>query len=259
MSYQFVEKQVYVNGYKISYLEGGITLNSEPILFIHGWGVSIEPYQELIDVLCQRYKVIAPALPGFGRSDGDRIDWDYDKYADFLLAFLQKLDIKKAHLIGHSLGGGINITLAARVPDIVSSLILVDSTGIPVAPIPKVLFQRIIEMTAQTPQIQFPQLQQIFKGFSYNLLFHTQNTIQILLLTLKKDIKSLLPQIQSPCLVVWGANDLTTPLNAGQEFHQGIKNSKLIVVEKGYHEWSIFFVDKITKIIFNFLEERVID
>ncbi|HCF30200.1 MAG TPA: alpha/beta hydrolase, partial [Cyanobacteria bacterium UBA11049] len=63
----------------------------------------------------------------------------------------------------------------------------------------------------------------------------------------------------SPCLVVWGANDCTTPLNAGQEFHQGIKNSQLVVVEKGYHEWSIFFVDKITKIIFNFLEERVID
>ena len=145
------------------------------------------------------------------------------------------------------------------MPDIVSSLILVDSTGIPVDPIPKVFFQRIIEMTAQTPQIKFPQLKQIFKGFSYNLLFHTQNTIHILLLTLKKDIKSLLPQIQSPCLVVWGAKDLTTPLNAGQEFHQGIKNSKLIVVEKGYHEWSIFFVDKITKIIFNFLEERVID
>ncbi|HCF30199.1 MAG TPA: alpha/beta hydrolase, partial [Cyanobacteria bacterium UBA11049] len=194
MKYQFVEKQVYVNGYKLSYLEGGITSNSEPILFIHGWGVSVEPYQEIINVLCQRHKVIAPALPGFGRSDGDRIDWDYDKYANFLLAFLQKLDINKVHLIGHSLGGGINITLAARVPDIVSSIILVDSTGIPVDPIPKVLFQRLIEMTAQTPQIKFPQIKQIFQGFSYNLLFHTQNTIRVLLLALKKDIKSLLPQ-----------------------------------------------------------------
>lgn len=258
MSYRFIEKQVYVNEYKICYLEGGTASNSEPILFIHGWGVSIEPYQELIDVLCQRYKVIAPALPGFGKSDGDKLNWNYDKYADFLVAFLQTLQIEKVHFIGHSLGGGIGITLAASMPDIISNLVLVDSTGIPVDSIPKVFFQRLIEMTAQTPQIKFPQIVQVFKGFSYNLFFHTQNTIHILLLTLKKDLKTLLPQIKSPCLLVWGAKDLTTPLIAGQEFHQGIKNSRLVVVEKGYHEWSIFFVDKITKIIFNFLEEKVI-
>lgn len=257
MSYQFIEKQVYVNGCNICYLEGGMASDSEPILFIHGWGVSIEPYQELIDVLCQRYKVIAPALPGFGKSGGDQIAWNYDKYAKFLLAFLQTLEIEKVHFIGHSLGGGIGVTLAAAVPELVSSLILVDSTGIPVDPIPKVLFQRLIEMTAQTPQIRFPQIQQVFQGFSYNLFFHTINTIHILLLALKKDLKSLLPHIKSPCLVVWGANDLTTPLNAGQEFHQGIKNSKLVVVEEGYHEWSIFLVDKLAKIIFNFLAERI--
>lgn len=256
MSYQFTEKQVYVNGYKICYLEGGIS-TSEPILFLHGWGVATAPYQEVINVLCQRYKVIAPDLPGFGKSDGKNLTWDYDKYANFIIAFLRELNIKKLHLIGHSLGGGVGVTLAATMPDLVSSLILVDSTGIPVDPIPKVLVQRGIEMTGQTPQIRYPQIQQVFQGFAYNLLFKTQNTIYVLLLTLTKDLKSLLPQIQSPCLIVWGAKDLTTPLSAGKEFSRLIKNSKLVVVEEGYHEWSIFFVDKFTKIVFNFLDESV--
>ena len=252
MSYQFIEKQVNVNGYNICYLEGGIS-TSEPILFLHGWGVGIEPYQEVINVLCQRYKVIAPYLPGFGKSEGKNLSWDYEKYANFIIAFLRELNIKKIHLIGHSLGGGIGVTLAATVPDIVSSLILVDSTGIPVDPIPKVLAQRTIEMTAQTPQIRYPQIQQVFQGFAYNLFFKTQNTILVLLLSLTKDLKSLLPQIQCPCLIVWGAKDLTTPLSAGKEFSQLIKNSKLVVVEEGYHEWSIFNVEKFTNIIFNFL------
>ncbi len=253
MNYQFSERRVYVNGYKICYLEGG-TQNSESLLFLHGWGVATEPYQELINILCQRYKVIAPALQGFGKSDGENFDWNYDKYANLLLAFLQKLEIDKFHIVGHSLGGGVGITLAALVPAQVSSLILVDSTGIPVDPIPKVLFQRAIEMTAQAPQIKFPQIVQVFQGFFYNLFFKNKTTIQVLLLALKQDLKHLLPQIESPCLLVWGKNDMTTPLKAGQEFSRLIKNSRLVVV-KGYHEWSIFFVDKITAIIFDFLDE----
>jgi pimeloyl-ACP methyl ester carboxylesterase len=255
VSYQFIEKQVYVNEYKICYLEGGKASNLEPILFLHGWGVSIEPYQEILNVLCKQYKIIAPALPGFGKSEGNEANWDYEKYANFLLSFLQKLEIKKFHLIGHSLGGGISATLAASVPASVKSIILVDSTGIPVGSVLKVFFQRLIEMTAQTPQIKYPQIQQVFQGFFYNALFKTQNTIQVLLLALTQDLKPLLPQIKSPCLVVWGANDLTTPLSAGKEFSRLIPGSKLIVEEKGYHEWSIFSVEKITAIIFNFLEE----
>lgn len=254
MSYQFSEKQIYVNDYKLCYLEGG-TNNSELLLFLHGWGVATEPYQEIINILCQRYKVIAPDLPGFGKSDGEKIDWNYDRYANFLLAFLQKLEIDKFHIVGHSLGGGVGITLAASAPNQVTSLILVDSTGIPVDPLPKVLFQRVIEMTAQTPQVKFPQILQVFQGFSYNLFFKTQTTIQVLLLSLKQDLKHLLPQIESPCLIVWGKNDLTTPLKAGREFNRLIKNSRLVIIEEVYHEWSIFFVEKITTIIFNFLNE----
>lgn len=160
MSYQFSEQQIFVNDYKICYLEGGAK-NSKALLFLHGWGVATEPYQEVINILCQRYKVIAPDLPGFGKSNGEKIDWNYDKYANLLLAFLQKLEIDRFHIVGHSLGGGVAITLAALAPTQVTSLVIVDSTGIPVDPILKVLFQRAIEMTAQTPQIKFPQILQV--------------------------------------------------------------------------------------------------
>jgi len=103
VTYQFIEKQVYVNELKISYLEGGIATTSEPILFLHGWGVGIEPYQEVVDSLCGSYQVIAPYLPGFGKSSGSDLNWNYDNYANFIISFLNKLNIKKVHLIGHSL------------------------------------------------------------------------------------------------------------------------------------------------------------
>lgn len=168
---------------------------------------------------------------------------------------MNTLNIQKINLIGHSLGGGIAATLAAPMPTLVQSLILVDSTGIPVEPVPKVFFHRAIEMTAQAPQIKFPQILQIFQEFSYNLFFRTKNTVQVLLLALQKDLKPLLPKIESPCLLVWGANDLTTPLTAAQEFSRLIKGSKLVVVEGVYHEWSLYFVEKFTNIVFDFIDE----
>jgi pimeloyl-ACP methyl ester carboxylesterase len=64
-----------------------------------------------------------------------------------------------------------------------------------------------------------------------------------------------LPKIESPCLLVWGANDRTTLLSAAKEFSQRIKGSKMIVVEGMYHEWSIFFVEEFAKIVFDFIDE----
>lgn len=255
MTYQFTKKQVYVNDHSICYLEGGIASSAAPILFLHGWAVGTAPYQEFLNILCQRYKIIAPVLPGFGKSSRANLNWDYNEYANFILDLLHTLNLKKVHIIGHSLGGGIAATIAVLRPSIIQSIVLVDSTGIPVKPVAKVFFKRAIEMTAQAPQIKFPQIIQIFKGFSYNSLFRTQNTIRALLLSLKKDLKPLLPKIQSPCLLVWGANDLTTPLSAAQEFAQSITGSKLVVVSGVYHEWIIFFVEKVTSIIFEFIEE----
>lgn len=256
MSYQLIEKQLLVNEHNIFYLEGGsLAASSVPILFIHGWGVSIEPYQEILNTLSHHYQVIAPVLPGFGKSSNSQSNWNYHDYAQVIEVFLHNLDISKVHLIGHSLGGGIAATLAAEMPAIVESLILVDSTGIPVEPIFKVLFKRFVEMSAQAPQIQFPQIVQIFQAFSYNLLFRTQTTFQALWLSLTHNLSQSLSQIISPCLIVWGANDLTTPINAGRGFYQHIKGSKLVIVDDGYHEWSIFFVEKITNIVLNFIQE----
>ena len=147
------------------------------------------------------------------------------------------------------------MTLAASMPNIIKSLILVDSTGIPVEHLPFILVQRTIEMTAQAAQIQFPQIIQVFQGFFYNFLFRTEHTIQTLLLAVEKDLKKLLPKIESPCLLVWGKNDLTTPLSAGEQFCESIKDSQLIVVDGVYHEWSIFFVDKFTNIVFDFINK----
>lgn len=254
MKTQLIEKQIYFAGCNVSYLVGGPISAAPPILFVHGWGVSVDPYRELLTLLAQRYRVIAPYLPNLGTSTGPQSVWNYDDYTRVLIDFINILNLEKVHLVGHSLGGGISAQLAATLPVVVNSLVLIDSTGIPSGTIPTVLPRRLVEMSAQMFQARLPQLQQIFQAFTYNCLFNLQNVAETLKVALEGDLRSLLPQIQAPCLLLWGGQDLTTPLNVAQEFLSYIPNSQLVVVEEGFHEWNLFLVEKSSSIILNFLD-----
>ncbi len=256
MKSKFIKKQVELDNCCISYYEGGAASSLDPILFIHGWGVLVEPYQDSLNILSKRYQVIAPILPGLGDSTApEAILQNYNDYAKIIGDFVKKLNFNKIHVIGHSLGGAIAIALAALMPSIVRSLIVVDSTGIPLGSVPEVLLKRAIEMPAQSWQMKLQPVSAIFQNLFYNSLFHLENTIKMGFIGLEQDIRPILPNIESPCLILWGENDVLTPVKFAQELSQGIKGSKLKIVEEGYHEWNLFFPEKFTTITFEFLAE----
>lgn len=255
MQEYLIEKQVDLAECSISYLQGGKKSTADPILFLHGWAVSLEPYQESLNILAQRYQVIAPYLPGFGNSTAPEYIQDYSDYAEVLVNFIKVLKLPKVHVIGHSLGGGFGMALAALKPSIVSSLIVADSTGIPLGSVAEVLLRRSIEMPAQMGQMKFQTFLQIAQCLLYNSLFNPQKVIQTAKLALENDLRPILPNILSPCLILWGSNDLLTPVHFAQEFSQGIKGSKLQILPGVYHEWNLFFPEKFTGLVADFIDE----
>jgi pimeloyl-ACP methyl ester carboxylesterase len=254
LSCQFVEKRIQVGERSVFYREGGQTSNKTPILFLHGWGISTQPYQEILELLAQQHHVIAPDLPGFAQSSSPQLNNNYGSYAELLIGFIQALHLEKVHLIGHSFGGGLSVTIAALKPERVESIVLLDSTGVPVGSVPETLLKRAIEMPLQISpaklKLQFFDIPQVF---SYNLLFRLENVIQALLLSLQKDLRPLFGQIQAPCLLLWSTQDLTTPPGAAQEFAQKIANSQLVMVEEGCHEWSLWYPEKFAAIALEFI------
>ena len=243
-------------GQQIAYIEAGMENDSTPIVFLHGWAIAAKPYQEILHLLSQRHHVIMPDLPGFGGSRDCGLVPSYDRYAEYLLAFLAALKLDRVHIIGHSIGGGIGITMATLAPDKIASLILLDSTGIPEVSLLEIPFRRALEMTLQiSPAKLYLQFLEIPQVFVPNLAFNLPNVLTALWLALEKDIQALLPQIQSPCLLLWSAKDLTTPLEAGEKMQQAIPNSRLIVVEEGYHEWGLWYPEKFSAIVSRFLED----
>ncbi|KAM3100123.1 alpha/beta fold hydrolase [Phormidesmis sp. 146-12] len=257
MKPNLVSKQVDLKECKIRYLESDPSRETPPILFLHGWGISAQPYHEILTLLSQNHHVIAPDLPSFAGSTRSELVESYAHYSDILVSFLDTIAIPKVHLVGHSFGGGIGVTIASFAPKKIQSLVLVGSTGIPSGSIPEVLLRRVIEMPLQIsiPKLQL-QLVEIPQVFLPNLVFNTGNFIQALFLSLEKDLTPLLSQIQAPCLLLWSRKDLTTPLSSGQEFHRRIKHSKLTIVEEGYHEWNLLYPEKFTAIVSEFIEHN---
>jgi pimeloyl-ACP methyl ester carboxylesterase len=251
----FIEKQIYLSDCHIYYQEAGKASGSTSILFIHGWAVSIKPYQEILNILSQRYHVVAPYLPGFGKSTASDFVKDYSDYAELLIDFLKGLNLQSVHILSHSLGGAIAIALTALKPDFVRSLILVDSTGIPMNSLPEVVLRRSIEMSAQMWQAKPEPALAILERVVYNSLFNTKKVIETARIVLDKDLRPILPRINSPCLIIWGAKDLLTPITMAHEFARHIKGSKLVIIEGVYHEWSFFFTETFTKTVSHFIDE----
>ena len=247
---------VDLEGCSIFYTQGGLKSDPTPILFLHGWGISAAPYHEMLKLLAQHYPVLAPDLPSFARSSCSNLIPDYDSYAKFLSSFLDTLNIQQVHLVGHSFGGGIAIALSALAPDRVKSVVLVDSTGIPSVSILEAVPRRTIEMIAQffLPGLKL-KLIDIPQIFFSNLLFNTGNVIQALLLSLQVDLRDLLPKIKAPCLLIWSEKDLTTLITAAREMAARIPNSRLTTVEEGWHEWGLWYPEKLTSIMLNFIRQ----
>ena len=159
------------------------------------------------------------------------------------------------HVVGHSRGGAVAITLAATMPSLVSSVIISDSTGIPLGALPKVALWRVVEILLETPKIKPVPMLRFSQALLYNWVFRTGNLIQSARLALDKDLRPLLPQIQSPTLVLWGGNDRFIPLRLAYEFSEHIPGARLIIAEGEYHEWAMFRPEKFVPLIVDFLDE----
>jgi pimeloyl-ACP methyl ester carboxylesterase len=116
-----------IHGHRRAYRMAG---DGPPLLLIHGIGDSSDTWLDTIPRLARRYTVIAPDLLGHGRSARPRADYAVAAYACGMRDLLGVLNIDRASVIGHSLGGGIAMQFAYQFPERCERLILVGSGGI---------------------------------------------------------------------------------------------------------------------------------
>lgn len=103
----------------------------EPVVLLHGFGASAYSWRKVIPALAERHRVVAIDLNGFGYTQRPRSRESYTRegQAKLVLDTMDALGIARAHIIGHSYGGGITLYLASRHPERFLSMVLVDSSA----------------------------------------------------------------------------------------------------------------------------------
>lgn len=125
------DEQVVASGeQRIVQLEAG-RADAPVLVLLHGFTGSKENWLPLLPHLTDRFRVIAPDLPGWGESARqDQADYGFAAQTERLVAWLRARDSGPVLVVGHSMGGGIAAVLAARHPELVSKLVLMDAGGV---------------------------------------------------------------------------------------------------------------------------------
>lgn len=116
-----------VHGYRRAFVHVG---SGPALLLLHGIGHDLDTWREIIPALARDHTVIAPDLLGHGRSDKPRADYSVAAYANGMRDLLSVLDIDRATVVGHSLGGGVATQFAYQYPERCERLVLVSSGGV---------------------------------------------------------------------------------------------------------------------------------
>ena len=120
-----------VNGIELSYERHG---NGMPLVLLHGYPLDHSIWEPLVPLLENHFDLILPDLRGFGESKPIGTDLTMDDYAAEVAGLLDRLDIAKAAVVGHSMGGYVALAFAGAYPGRVLGLGLVSSQALADSP-----------------------------------------------------------------------------------------------------------------------------
>ncbi len=227
------------DGFRTVYYRGG---KGRLLVFLHGGGVHAGCYSELLQLLAERYDVVAPNLAGHGGSSPAGAAWGWADYAGRISSLLRHLDVNGYTVVGHSFGGGVAAHLAATDPA-AERLALVDCAGTPMdwslgSTLRLMVGQRIANSFRYRKLGVTLRLVGSFVG---NLLrsgtqARTQLNAMRRLLTAFDDVFG---SIRIPTLILWGKGDQVFPLASAEQIESQMKDAQLQIID-GDHEWCLF-------------------
>ncbi len=105
--------------------------SGEPVVLIHGFGASTLSWRKVMPALSESHRVVAIDLNGFGYTQRPKSPESYTREGQekLVLGVMDALGIDRAHVFGHSYGGGLALFMASRHPGRFRSLVLVDSSA----------------------------------------------------------------------------------------------------------------------------------
>lgn len=107
------------------------------LLFVHGSNIDQTYWAAQVNYFSAQYKVVTLDLPGHGKSGKERKHWSVEGFAADVITVIKELNLKNVILVGHSLGGGINLIAATSYPENSIGFIAIDFFKNAAMPIPE--------------------------------------------------------------------------------------------------------------------------
>ncbi len=266
-----------VDGARVHYQEAGPE-NGPPLLLIHGFVASTLVWSEVFLPLAHAgFRVIVPDLLGHGFSDKPK-DGEYtiEGQARMIVRLMDTLGIEKATLAGSSYGGAVAATCALDYPERVEKLVLVGSVInneakkqplLRLASSP-VLGNIVSPLLLDSRWIVRRRLKKIFSEGAVQLFdekrmaarhlpLRAASTHHAILQSLRRwkaeRIERDAHLIRQPTLLVWGEQDVDTPLRLGEHMHDAMPDARLIVFRRCGHLPQEEYPQEFTELVTDFI------
>ncbi len=216
-----------------------------PILFLHGWRSNRHAFLPLAENLSGRGRCLLVDLPGFGQTPIPASPWGTAEYAEFIHQFITQKQIGPSVLIGHSFGGRIAIRLATRWPEAVRGMALIASAGLK----RKTAFSKRLRIGAIRSAARLAKRcvpgrsgeaikQSLYQRIASRDYLQAGELKDIFVRVVSEDLAGLLPDIDTPVLLIWGSEDTETPPSLGRRMHELLPNSEHVELP-GFDHYSI--------------------
>ena len=234
------------SGFEIAYERVG---QGPPLVLVHGAAVDSRMWRPQLAALADEFTVIAWDEPGAGGSSDVPSDFALADYANSLATLIDALELGPAHVAGLSWGGTVVLELYRHHPELVATLILVDTYAGWKGSLPEQEVRARVEgvrkLFAAADHLFDPTLPGLFAGdppaefvplleeMAADVRPESMRTA--LLVMAEADQRDLLPRIAVPTLLIWGELDARSPLTVARQFEEAIPDAKLVVIPGAGH------------------------
>jgi len=259
----------------IAYLRTG---QGPPLVLLHGIPSSSYLWRDVIEPLSATFEVLAPDLLGFGDSD-KRMDVDLSiaAQARYVVAFMETIGVHQAAVAGHDIGGGVAQLMAVDEPQRVARLILIDSIVDNNWPIPDIA--RLKEPAWDQIMVNIDLRRGLRKGLEAGVVTPGRVTDEMVdewtrpfqdlggrraylraaRALNNRDLTSRakhIDEIETPTLILWGANDAFLEPGWAETLHHRLRESTVQIIDPGGHFLPLDRPDAVVEAITRFLTTR---
>ena len=247
----------------------------EGLIFIAGFASSLDVWRPVIPMFSREYRLVIFDNRGAGRTDAPDIPYTVEMMADDLAGLLDAIGIKKAHIRGVSMGGGIAQVFALRHPKRVVSLVLecTSCAGSQAIPASAEDMEALAKQTIQTPEESTsnqtallgvtkefaeknPQIiKQVLEFMQQRPASPTGAMRQMQATQLYHGTYENLPEIKVPTLIIHGGADRLVPVENARILASRIPNSELVMFKNTGH-FMLEAGDDPNRIILDFLKRH---